>query len=77
MTKRPSNVNGSSRKKHVCMVILPYIKHDLSRKVFDKFKGVDYDEISSSVAMLKFVRILLTIVVFFIMKFGRKTAFLN
>ena len=40
-------------------------KLDLSQKVFGKFKGVDYDEIFSPVAMLKSVKIMLAIAAFY------------
>ena len=53
-------------------------KLDLSKKVFDKVQGVDYDEIFSLAAMLKSVRIMLAIATF--MKSGKwinKTTFLN
>ena len=60
------------------MVILPSIKLDLSKKVFDKVQGVDYDEIFSLVAMLKSVRIMLAIATFDeIWQMDVKTAFLN
>ena len=41
------------------MVVLLSTKLDLSKKIFDKVQGVDYDEIFSLVAMLKSVRIML------------------
>ena len=37
------------------IVVLLSTKLDLSKKVFDKVQGVDYDEIFSLVAMLKSV----------------------
>ena len=53
-------------------------KLDLSKKVFDKVQGVDYDEIFSLVAMLKSVRIMLPIATFYeIWQIDVKTAFLN
>ena len=53
-------------------------KLDLSKKVFDKVQGVDYDEIFSLVAMLKSVRIMLAIATFYeIWQMDVKTAFLN
>ena len=55
-------------------------KLDLSKKVFDKVQGVDYDEIFSLVAMLKSVRIMLAIAAFYdyeIWQMDVKTAFLN
>ena len=54
------------------------IKLDLLRKVFDKFKGVEYDEIFSLISMLKSVRIMLAIATFYeIWPMDVKTAFLN
>ena len=53
-------------------------KLDLSKKVFDKVQGVDYNEIFSTVAMLKSVRIMLAIATFYeIWQMDVKTAFLN
>ena len=53
-------------------------KLDLSKKVFDKVQGVDYDEIFSLVAMLKSVRIMLAIAIFYeIWQMDVKTTFLN
>ena len=55
-------------------------KLDLSQKVFGKFKGIDYDETFSPVAMLKPVRIMLAIAAFYdyeIWQMDVKTAFLN
>ena len=51
------------------IVVLLSTKLDLSKKVFDKVQGVDYDEIFSLVAMLKSVRIMLAIFTF--MKSGK------
>ena len=45
--------------------MLLYTKLDLSKKVFDKVQGVDYDEIFSLVAMLKSVQIMLAIAAFY------------
>ena len=60
------------------MVILLSTKLDLSQKVFDKFKGVDYDESFSLVSMLKSVRIMLAIAAFYeIWQMDVKTRFLN
>ena len=62
------------------MVMLLSTKQDLSKKVFDKVQGVDYDEIFSLVAMLKSVRIMLAIAAFHdyeIWQMDVKTAFLN
>ena len=47
------------------MIVLLSTKLYLSQKVFDKFKGVDYDEIFSLVVMLKSVRIMLEIAAFY------------
>ena len=53
-------------------------KLDLSKKVFDKVQGVEYNEIFSLVAMLKSVRIMLAIAAFYeIWQMDVKTAFLN
>ena len=40
-------------------------KLDLSKKVFDKVQGVDYDVIFSLATMLKSVRIMLAIAAFY------------
>ena len=53
-------------------------KLDLSKKVFEKVQGVDYDEIFSLVAMLKSVQIMLAIAAFYeIWQMDNKTAFLS
>ena len=53
-------------------------KLDLSKKVFDKVQGVDYDESFSLVSMLKSVRIMLAIATFYeIWQMDVKTTFLN
>ena len=55
-------------------------KLDLSKKVFDKVQGVDYDESFSLVSMLKSVRIMLAIAAFYdyeIWQMDVKTTFLN
>ena len=60
------------------IVVLLSTKLDLSKKVFDKVQGVDYNEIFSTVAMLKSVRIMLAIATFYeIWQMDVKTAFLN
>ena len=61
------------------IVVLLSTKLDLSqKKFFDKFKGVEYDEIFSLISMLKSVRIMLTIATFYeIWQMDVKTAFLN
>ena len=43
------------------IVVLLSTKLDLSKNVFDKVQGVDYDEIFSLVVMLKSVQIMLAI----------------
>ena len=45
--------------------MLLFTKLDLSKKVFDKVQGVEYDEIFSLVSMLKSVRIMLAIAAFY------------
>ena len=55
-------------------------KLDLSQKGFRQVQGVDYNEIFSTVAMLKSVRIMLAIAAFYdyeIWQMDVKTAFLN
>ena len=53
-------------------------KLDLSQKGFRQVQGVDYNEIFSTVAMLKSVRIMLAIATFYeIWQMDVKTAFLN
>ena len=58
-------INGSSRGRRTLIVVLLSTKLDLSKKVFDKVQGVDYDEIFSLVEMLKSVRIMLAIAAFY------------
>ena len=55
MIGEPVRINGSSS---TLIVVLLSTKLDLSKKVFDKVQGVDYDEIFSLV-VLKSVRIML------------------
>ena len=62
-------INGSLRRRRTWMVMSPSMKLDLWRKVFSQVQGVDYDEIFSSVAMLKSVGIMLALAAF--MKSGR------
>ena len=51
---------------------------DLLKKVFDKVQNVEYDEIFSLVSMLKSVRIMLAIAIFYeIWQMDVKTAFPN
>ena len=57
-------INGSSRGRRTLIVVLLSTKLDLSKKVFDKVQGVDYDEFFSLVAMLKSVQIMLAIAAF-------------
>ena len=53
-------------------------KLDLSQKGFRQVQGVDYNEIFSTVAMLKSVRIMLAIATFYeIWQMDKKTAILN
>ena len=59
MIGKPYKINGSSRGRRTLIVVLLSTKLDLSKKVFDKVQGVDYDEIFSLVRMLKSVRIML------------------
>ena len=60
------------------MVMLLSTKLDLLWKVFRQVQGVDYNEIFSTVAMLKSVRIMLAIATFYeIWQMDVKTAFLN
>src|SRR5215216_2703542 len=64
MIGKPLRINGSSRGRRTLKVVLLSTKLKLSQKVFDKFKDVNYDEISSLVAMLESVRIMLAIATF-------------
>ena len=57
------------------IVVLLSTKQDLSKKVFDKVQGVEYNEIFSLVAMLKSVRIMLQLPHF--MKSGKWMSNLN
>ena len=60
------------------IVVLVSTKLDLSQKGFRQVQGVDYNEIFSTVAMLKSVRIMLAIATFYeIWQKDVKTAFLN
>ena len=71
-------INGSLRRRRTWAVMLPSMKLDLWQRVFSQVQGVDYDEIFSSVAMLKSVGIMLALAAF--MKSGRwmsKTSFLT
>ena len=57
-------INGSLRRRRTWTVMTPSMKLDLWQRVFHKFKEVDYDEIFSSVAMLKSIRIMLALAAF-------------
>ena len=73
-------INGSLRRRQTWTVMSPSMKLYLWRRVFHKFKEVDYDEIFSSVAMLKSVGIMLALAVFFdyeILQMDVKTSFLT
>ena len=59
------SINGSSRGRRTLIVVLLYTKLDLSKKVFGKVQGVDYDESFSLVSMLKYVQIMLAIDAFY------------
>ena len=60
------------------ILVLLSTKLDLSQKGFRQVQGVDYNEIFSTVAMLKSVRIMLAIATFYeIWQMDVKTAFLN
>ena len=63
-------INGSlRRRRRTWTVMLPSMKLDLWQREFSQVQGVDYDEIFSSVAMLKSVGIMLALAAF--MKSGR------
>ena len=64
-----SEINGSLRRRRTWTVMLPSMKLDLWQRVFPQVQGVDYDEIFSSVAMLKSVGTMLALAAF--MKSGR------
>ena len=64
-----SEINGSLRRRRTWTAMLPSMKLDLWQRVFPQVQGVDYDEIFSSVAMLKSVGIMLALATF--MKSGR------
>ena len=73
-------INGSLRRRRTWAVMLPSMKLDLWQRVFSQVQGVDYDEIFSSVAMLKSVGIMLALAVFFdyeILQMDVKTSFLT
>jgi len=78
MIGKPYCINGSSRGRQTLIVVLLSTKLDLSQKGFRQVQGVDYNEIFSTVAMLKSVRIMLAIATFYeIWQMDVKTAFLN
>ena len=52
-------------------------KLELSQKGFLQVQGVDYDEIFSTVAMLKSIRIMLAIAIYEIWQMDVKTTFLK
>ena len=80
MIGEPLRLNGSSRGRRTLIVVLLSTKLDLSQKVIQQVQGVEYDEIFSLVSMLKSVRIMLAIAIFYdyeIWQMDVKTAFLN
>ena len=78
MIGKPWKINGSSRGRRTLIVVLLSTKLDLSQKGFQQVQGVDYNEIFSTVAMLKSIRIMLAIATFYeIWQMDVKTAFLN
>ena len=78
MIGEPLRLNGSSRGRQTLIVVLRSTKLELSQKGFRQVQGVDYDESSSLVSMLKSVRIMLAIAAFYeIWQMDNKTAILN
>ena len=65
MIGKQLRINGSSRGRQTLIVVLLSTKLELSQKVFRQVQGVDYNEIFSTVAMLKSVRIMLAIAAFY------------
>ena len=59
-----SEINGTLRRRRTWTVMLPSMKLDLWQRVFPQVQGVDYDEIFSSVAVLKSVGIMLALSAF-------------
>ena len=51
--RRAIEIKWIFKRKRTLIVVLLSTKLDLSKKVFDKVQGVDYDEIFSLVSMLK------------------------
>ena len=73
-----SEINGSLRRRWTWTVMLPSMKLDLWQRVFPQVQGVDYDEIFSSVAMLKVRRIHVSIsCIYEIWQMDVKTSFLT
>ena len=73
-----SEINGSLRRRRTWTVMLPSMKLDLWQRVFSQVQGVDYDEIFSSVAMLKVRRIHVSIsCIYEIWQMDVKTSFLT
>ena len=71
-------INGSLRRRWKWTVMSPSMKLDLWRRVFSQVQGVDYDEIFSSVAMLKVRRIHVSIsCIYEICQMDDKTSFLT
>ena len=62
--RKAVEVNGSLRRRRTWTVMLPSMKLDLWQRVFPQVQGVDYDEIFSSVAVLKSVGIMLALSAF-------------
>ena len=78
MIGKPYKINGSSRGRQTLIVVLLSTKLNLSQKGFRQVQGIDYNEIFSTVAMLKSVRIMLAIATFYeIGQMDVKTAFLK
>ena len=53
MIGKPLRINGPSRGRRTLIVVLLSTKLELSKTVFDKVQGVEYNEIFSLVSMLK------------------------
>ena len=78
--QQATETNGSLRRRRTWAVMLPSMKLDLWQRVFPQVQGVDYDEIFSSVAVLKSVGIMIALAVFFyyeILQMDVKTSFLT
>ena len=75
MIGKPLRINGSSGGRQT---LITTYKARLVAKGFQQVQGVDYNEIFSTVAMLKSVRIMLAIATIYeIWQMDVKTAFLN